>query len=456
MKDKVTLRQGTYIGKAFKGGVEYLGIPFAKPPLGELTFAAPLPLDPSHSTYKAQELRENPIQATNDDQKNYSKDCLYLNVRVPDHKEGEKLPVMVWIYGGSYAEGGSGKGHLPSFGKASRCAYFNTHKLSSDTRTIQVTFNYRVNLYGFLNLHYLNGNIPTNLGMLDQIMALKWVKENIAAFDGDTDNITVYGESAGGACILALMTSPLAQGLFNKAIVQSACIDHFYSEKESERITRRYIRYLGLQEKDISKLYDLSPEKIMKANTRLEKSTIIRGDTRCAFSPVIDGITVSDYPRNVAFNSSIPLLIGTLEREASRFTYGNSALIMHAFMLVSHQKARKGKENYKERVVKTLTENMYKEPLRAIVSRYKGLCYVYNLTCNSPYMEQRGINSCHATDLYLLFDEIDNAPFFEGNKDKARELSSVLKQYWGSFAYSGKPDLEWKPYHTEKDIFQIK
>ena len=210
--------------------VKFLGIPYAKPPIGELRFREPQLIEPWEGILEATKYAKDPMQrSTKLDTSHYSEDCLYLNVWVPEHKGGE-LPVMVWIPGGAYSTGGSGAVN-PDGPSLYECA-----TMARDTGCIIVSVSYRLNVFGFLNLSKYSSRFEDNLGMKDLVTALKWVNQAIRAFDGDVDNITLFGESAGAGAISALMMVEEAAPLFHKAIIQSNCFGSFYTPEEEDDV----------------------------------------------------------------------------------------------------------------------------------------------------------------------------------------------------------------------------
>ncbi|HXX47349.1 MAG TPA: carboxylesterase family protein, partial [Myxococcota bacterium] len=202
----------------------WLGIPFAKPPLGPLRWRPPQPPEPWTGVRDALALGSACPQMANPlgDQPNAKKgtvigreDCLYLNVYAPrssaDEAANRRLPVMLWIHGG-----GNSIGHAGGYDGSSLAGTYNV---------VVVTANYRLGALGFTNLADIGGEAwasSANCGILDQVAALSWVRENISAFGGDRDNVTIFGESAGGCSVVTLLATPSAKGLFHKAIAQSA------------------------------------------------------------------------------------------------------------------------------------------------------------------------------------------------------------------------------------------
>src|SRR5579872_6175004 len=227
--DQVQTDKGIVEGKA---GADskiqiFLGIPYAAPPVGELRWKAPQPAPSWTGVFKATQFGHRPMQGHIWDDMIFhdpgpSEDCLTLNVWTPAVKPEEKLPVMVWVYGGGFIAGGTSEARQNGENLA--------HK-----GVVVVTFNYRLGVFGFLahpELAAESGGSSGNYGLLDQVAALKWVRKNVAAFGGDPDNVTIFGESAGSFSVSALMASPLAKGLFKRAIGESGAL---FSAKREPR-----------------------------------------------------------------------------------------------------------------------------------------------------------------------------------------------------------------------------
>lgn len=208
--DPVLTESGPVQGVAEKGLMVYKGIPFAAAPLGELRWRAPQPAPKWTAVRAADKFGPDPYQG--DGKNGVSEDCLYLNIWTPAKSPGEKVPVLVWIYGGGF-----------SFGSTSTPVHNGEHLARKGV--VLVSINYRVGPLGFLAHPELSGESPRhvsgNYGLLDQIAGLRWVQRNIAAFGGDPDRVTIFGESAGGISVSMLCASPEAKGLFRGAISQS-------------------------------------------------------------------------------------------------------------------------------------------------------------------------------------------------------------------------------------------
>ncbi|MGW0665243.1 carboxylesterase/lipase family protein [Streptodolium elevatio] len=270
-----------------EGGLTvFKGIPFAAPPEGPLRFQAPAPAAKWDGVRPARSFGVAPPQlplvpgrpsvwSPAD-----GMDCLTVNVWTPGGA-GDRLPVMVWIYGGGWKSGSSAD---PTHDGA---------VLAADG-VVLVTFNYRVGFEGFAHVP----GAPANRGFLDQAAALSWVQENIARFGGDPDNVTIFGESGGGASVAALMSAPHARGLFHRAIVQSMA-GRFLPEDEARRISVLICDAVGVAPEDLA---SVTPERLLAvqdvplASMAADPTSWTTPEAITAFSPTIDGISVVDLP----------------------------------------------------------------------------------------------------------------------------------------------------------------
>ncbi|KAJ2951247.1 hypothetical protein O0L34_g5648 [Tuta absoluta] len=231
-----------YGGKIFS----FKGIPFAQPPIGDLRFKAPQPVQPWEGVRSAKEhgsiCFQRELSFVKSPEPTGSEDCLYLNVYSPNLKPDKPLPVMFWIHGGGFM---NGNGNSDLFGPE----FLVKHDV------ILVTCNYRTEVLGFLCLD--TEDIPGNAGMKDQVAALRWTKRNIHNFGGDPENITIFGESAGGASVSFHLVSPMTKGLFKRAIVQSgAATNHWAIAYEPRERAKALARSLGLDSDDDKELYE--------------------------------------------------------------------------------------------------------------------------------------------------------------------------------------------------------
>ncbi|HEY2068330.1 MAG TPA: carboxylesterase family protein [Rhizomicrobium sp.] len=282
---QVTIPQGALAGTTDGGISVFKDIPFAAPPVGDLRWRAPQPAPSWSGTRDASQYGDICLQApgsgagTLREKHPESEDCLTANVWTPD--TGGKKPVMVWIYGGSFRMGGAA------------VSLYDGMELAQHG-VVVVTFNYRLGWFGFLDLPALAAEHPNephaNYGLMDQIAALAWVKKNIASFGGDPGNVTIFGESAGGMSVNDLMVSPLARGLFNKAISESGLgLIDTPSEAEGQKAGADFANRMGAgSETGATQLKDL---RARSAFTVQKDESAGEGG---GFAPIVDGALLPD------------------------------------------------------------------------------------------------------------------------------------------------------------------
>ncbi|MCX6629502.1 MAG: carboxylesterase family protein [Candidatus Solibacter sp.] len=277
----VAVTGGQIRGRALQSGAVFKGIPFAAQPVGELRWREPAPVVPWTGVRDASSFGASCVQETSTWNKQEAtgnkEDCLYLNVWTPEWPAKSEKPVMLWLYGGGNTGGGAS------------VDYFDGVSLSGKG-VVLVTINYRLGLFGFFvhpgltaeSSHHASGNY----GLLDQIAALKWVKDNIARFGGDPNNVTVFGQSAGSVDTSYLLASPLAKGLFQRAIQESGPpIRDMMTLAEAEQAGEKFGSSLNAPAgKDgIQFLRDLPAEQLQKA------SVSVRGANGPNIGPSLDG-----------------------------------------------------------------------------------------------------------------------------------------------------------------------
>ena len=430
MEKLVDTTLGKILGIENEKGFRFLGIPFAKPPLGELMFARPQKPDKWSGVYKADTPKANPIQRKGTfSVGNNSLDCLYLNIYVPKsiNDSTKKLPVMVWIYGGSFATGGSG---LKIEG--TNQIEYDCSDFANETNCILVTFNYRLNLYGYSNLEFLGDKFDYNNGIRDQILALEFVKENIENFGGNSNNITIFGQSAGGASVLYLMCIKECEHLFNKAIAMSPVSEHYFAKEESAKIAKRYLKYLGISKNNYMDLYNLKPEIIVEANKQIGNYLYRKGELRCPFSPTIDGELLVDEPMKLIQKSTKQLVIGNVINEGNLFLLDIPDFVLPFMVKIFKLKPRKGKESYRYRASIALTHHIYLDPLLKILSTYKGKAYRYQYRYVSPTCEDLGVETFHACDVPVLFDY--NTHFESVDDKETKRVGKEMRKLFSDFA----------------------
>lgn len=296
------------------------------------------------------------------------------------------------------------------------------------------------------------------------VCALKWIQENIGEFGGDPNNVTLFGQSAGGAIVAALSKVPSAQSLFHKMIVQSACLESFFTKREAEKVAKDYLGLLNIQEKNVSELLGLPPEKLISVNDELEKTIRNRILGVTTFCPVIDGIFLTEFPCCGKLKMSKPMIIGSTKNEGRMFTRFSKS--------VSKENGTRFlpfcREIERENILSTyyhfpsfeansqvITDLMYTVPKYWMVDQYDQniKVYVYRFDFYSGIFRYLRLRACHASDIPLLFNV--GSVFYLERVLVAKKIGKNIRRYWGNFARTGDPNGQglvfWKPYSKEEE-----
>ncbi|MDO0916618.1 carboxylesterase family protein [Streptomyces sp. DT2A-34] len=462
--DVVTVA-GVVRGRREEGLAVFRGIPFAEPPVGGLRFAAPQPVrrwEGTHETFEfgpppPQEplspAMPAPIDATG------GEDWLTVNVWTPDPDPAAKRPVMVWIYGGAYR-----------FGSVDDPAY-DASRLARDGNLVVVTFNHRVGMEGFARIE----GAPANRGLLDQVAALKWVRENITAFGGDPDQVTLFGESAGAGSIASLLAMPRARGLFRRAIAQSVP-GTFFSDELAADIATALAGELGLRP-TVGDLSAVDPHKLPRAGLALGARMNQYADrwgpialSSSPYSPVVDGEVLPTTPWQALADGAardVELIIGHTRDEFRLFmalggllgqvgeelavaalrTFGPGADPGHAYRTAFPDAPA-------ERIFELVQSDwLFRMPSLHLAEAQVaggGRAHLYELTWAAP-ANGGALGACHALDIPLVFGTfggLGGQLIGPAHLDEAAALSGLVRAAWTSFATTGDPG--WPAYDTER------
>ena len=464
MKAVVETISGKIEGRYQDGLYVFKGIPYAAAPVGKRRWAAPAPVEPWAGVRKTIEFAKvapqipppaGILDALNVPE-SQDEDCLYHNVWSPGLDDGRR-PVLVWIHGGAFT---MGSGSQP---------FYDGRLLSSRGNVVVVTINYRLGVFGFLNLNGVTGGrVPStgNEGLLDQISALRWVRDNIAVFGGDPANVTVFGESAGGMSIGCLLAMPAARGLFHKAILQSG-VTVPPADMEAETAAR-LIQILGIDPSDIDALMALPVEKLLSAEMKLRVRMAGPGEPArlTVTAPAVDGKMLPRSPLDAVREGTaarIPLLIGTnleewklfgvMDPDGSRLDDAMMAERLKFFLASAHEpdivkayhnaRTRRGDGTSRfELLSAILSDFMFRMPaLRMAESQqlHGTPVYSYLFTWTSPALGG-ALGACHALDLGFVFGTYDDV--FCGKGAEADRLSRNMQDGWIAFARTGDPSCE--------------
>ncbi|WP_299586203.1 carboxylesterase family protein [uncultured Microbulbifer sp.] len=450
------------------GVYKFLGIPYARPPIGELRWRPPAEPPtwevPFHAEDFGKPAAQNPsslmeVRGRNGETPE-SEECLHLNIFCPTISPLKKLPVMFWIHGGSFYMG-------------SGCqAIYNGSHLAATGRAIVVTFNYRLGSFGFLRLKDLS-NIPSsgNEGIMDQIAALKWVKNNIAAFGGNPNNITLFGESAGAMSITSLLNIPGCHGLFSRAIVQSGHPKALHTIESANNIAEAFISHLDKISRKKPLLKCSSKELLEAQDIIIKDKSMSNKWGQLPFKPVVDHELIDNIEHiNTAKNSKQPpLLLGNNLEEWNLFsvhipdtyTLNYKKICQHLEWLIPekklkpiilyyHQQAEQAKDNLWPAWSKTwnlmLTDMIFTLPGLRHLDRHQGDCYHYHFT--QPLAAQPILGACHAVELGYVFGTHaeESLQVLYGGETDPHLLSATIQEAWLGFAERGIPGDDWPVY----------
>jgi para-nitrobenzyl esterase len=437
----------------------FKGIPFAAPPVGDLRWRPPAPAQDWDGVRDATSFGPACLQPVADSLAMFgpakgaplSEDCLYLNVWTPARSAGEKRPVMVWIFGGALRVGSADN------------PMYNAVNLAK-AGVVVVTVTYRLNVLGgfahpWLTAESENG-ASGNYGLMDQVAALRWVRENIGAFGGDAGNVTVFGESAGSRSIAVLMCSPLAEGLFDRGICQSGALRDVSSPREAREA----------QGIEIAAKLGCTSLAALRAKPWHELFDALAMDN----NPMVDGWVVPDDPRRLYAQGkihSVPLIIGINADEGTMFTQGEA----HQFDTVEKYRSFLGERfggeaaaifdaypattdsGALDAVAHLSTDQRMALPARRHaqwLSRAGIPCWFYYFTRTPPWRGGTRMGAHHGAEIpYIFGSGVKCGQFGSYPTDHDREISDTIMGYWTRFAATGdpnRPDLpRWPAFEAD-------
>ncbi|EHI99142.1 Carboxylesterase type B [Clostridium sp. DL-VIII] len=412
-----------------------------------------------------------------------------LNIWTPGINNNAKRPVMVWLHGGGFQSGSS-----------AAIAPYDGENLSKKGDVVVVSVNHRLNALGYLDLSQYGEKYKysENVGITDIVASLQWIRDNIEQFGGDPNNVTVFGESGGGAKVLALMTTPYAKGLFQKGIVESGATEpmgvNFTSKEASKRVTELTLQNLGITGDQIEKLQTVPYEQLSQASDKALKQTAdelhipvaLGGGYSLSWEPVVDGDYMPTSPVTdkgfAEAGKDVPLLIGSnltewtamsqvfnmdkaqsdnpntwTEEEVDKHlkdTYGDKADEVVQAFLQAYPDKKKADAVY--------IDSMIRLPLLKIMSRkadQQGApVYSYLFSWESPVMN--GVfTAYHTSEIPFVFDNIDKADTTIGGGQEAKILEDRMSQAWINFAKTGNPSIDnlpkWEAYDRKAGATMI-
>ncbi len=455
---------GNVSGIMQEGSMAYLGIPYAKVE----RCLPPLPVDKWEGVRACDHWGPQAMQQTwgrqlSEDEMSEKNSCV-LNVWTTDLKA--KKPVMLWLHGGGFDSGTSA---------------WNPGMKLAQKDVVVVSVNHRLNILGFLDLSAVSPKYKEsgNVGMLDVVQALEWVRDNITRFGGDPSNVTIFGESGGGGKVGTLMCMPKARGLFHKAIIMSGTILNVNNRDMTQQLGKAVLKELGICEKDVDKIKDIPYQQLYDAGQRAMAASI---GTRkpgtpmmWGFGPTPDGETLLQQPFQPTFaklSDQVPLLIGTTFNELQRLQYNREMTMEQAKEQLQNTFGDET-EAYIKAFAKAYPDYTPQDLVSidwlfrpktlitadAMTSHLSPLAshvYMYMFTWRSPLDK----GSVHGNELKFCFNTLHHSPneLPQPTADDLK-LADTMSSVWAQFAHNGNPNIDglpaWKPYTAQNGEMMV-
>jgi para-nitrobenzyl esterase len=459
----VNLQTGKLRGRLERGIYAFKGIPYGENTTGSARFLPPRKVAPWSGIKDAVDYgpdapqfgsREQSAALQNNLQRPPDEDCLVLNVWTPALEDGCARPVLFWCHGGGFVSG-SGSGAL----------YSGEH-LARRGDVVVVTFNHRLGALGFLPLCDVDSSAPSamNVGMLDIVLALEWVRDHIAAFGGDPGCVTIFGESGGARKVTTLLAMPMARGLFHRAIIQSGPGVFMNDRGFARRLAERLLEHLGIARDPLRELQALPVTEIVSAQVELMRKFGREADgVAPTFAAVVDGILLPHHPFHPvapAVSDSVPVMVGYNRTEATLFMGRDpdlleldaaglrrrvEALVRDDAQRVIELYQRANPEASCSDLLAYIATGKLRYPIDSIklaerkAVRGSSPVYLYTLTWRTP-ASRGALRTPHALEIPLVFDNVEASRRFVGGGEEPSLLADAMSSTWLAFARSGDPN----------------
>lgn len=464
MNEIVETTCGKVRGHVRDGRLEFLGIPYAEAPVGPLRFRRCVPKAPWNGVFDAASYGPSPVQMR-DGVKTGSEDCLFVNIKRP--ATDELLPVCVFIYGGGFNTGSTDDG-----------LYYGDSFVADNI--IYVSFQYRLNVFGFYDFTTFPGcgDFESNCGLSDQITAMHWIRDNIRAFGGDEQRITIFGESAGACSVVNLMTAPGAKGTFQQAISESALPNCVMTHETARENIMVFLEGMGWTEEDLPKLKTIAPYDVLDGNERVQQKAQYRNPGMFLPGPVQDDL-LPKRPLDAIRDGDakdIRLIIGTTKDEGTMFVHDENTGFPNSWDMVRQMFEKNGYEDRFEDVkkyyaavsetpfIQFATDYAFRVPaleLARFQGKYNPSVRVFRYDFTSKALTESGMKATHASELPAVFAVPDRHPWvdfvFGGEtEDAVSYIIHAVHDNWVSFIKTGEPLIAaWQPYQSENPVGMV-
>ncbi len=454
-------------GTRKRGVGRWCSIPYAAPPVGELRLRAPQPVTPWSGVLDATRYRNAAMQAKSDvriglrTMQPLSEDALTLNVTAPLRPATAPRPVMVFIHGGAYMYGSSATG------------LYRGRRLALKGDVVVVSMNYRLGLFGYGDFtRYSTPERPfdSNCGLRDQVAALEWVQRNIAAFGGDPNNVTIFGQSSGAAAVVTLMATPAAKGLFHAAIAESPPADWVHGCAAADTFAAKCVELLGATEETAAEtLANCDREQLRRAGAEAVRITMTGRPGYMPVVPTVDGsyLPIAPLAAMVAGTAHrVPLIIGTNQDEGTQFASpdGTSGempmspfLIDRYFADIDPQVKARVLAAYPDYPALAAAVNVGGDAtfLRPVLVACEGHSahaptYHYRYNFAPKRLQRMGFGAGHGVELLAIFAAGNTLLGLTstgiGGRRALRRVTEQVQSQWVSFAQHGRPLPSWPQY----------
>ena len=446
---------GAIRGYVDNGVQVFKGVPYAATTAGANRFMPPQKRQPWTAVREATQWGGRPPQIVGgeptemlpaDPREAQGEDCLVLNIWTPNPSTGRR-PVMVWLHGGGYR---SGSGSY---------SIYEGRELARKHDVVAITVNHRLNALGFLYLSHLGGKwaSASNVGMLDIVAALEWVRDNIAAFGGDPGNVTIFGQSGGAGKVSTLMAMPAAKGLFHRAIAQSGAALTATPAEQAVKATDQLLQLLKIGPGQLDQLQTIPL-------TRITEALATEGAPLAAYVPVLDGKSLPVHPFDPAApaqSAGVPFLTGTTATETTFFTTDDQLMPIDGAalrqrvrtmlkvndadadrMIALYRKNQPGRENIDVFLRMDTDNSRFRLSVDTQAERkaaQRGApVYLYRFEYYSPVRQGR-LKSMHCMEIPFVFDNLEAGKIYTGISPAAQRIADRMSAAWVAFARTGNP-----------------